>query len=220
MKHVAIHTNKKVAARMGINRAAAITCTKPSGTVSLLVDSSPGAHVRQTKTGFYLRRVRISPTDPLYKMMKDQGVAFKPEVGQTPDTCNNWVVEFPCKAPKGIRTREDESAEEQLEYWKMLRNFWCEHNPSITISVKEDEWLDAAAWVYKYFDEVGGLTFFPTADHIYQLAPYEDIDEETYNKLVKEMPKIDFSKLSDYEKEDYTEGSKEYACTAGACELR
>jgi len=220
LKHVAIAQNKKTAAKLAINRSAAITCVKPSGTVSSLVDSSPGAHVRQTRTGYYIRRVRISATDPLFRMMKDQGVQFKCEVGQSPDNCNTWVLEFPCKAPKTARTKEGETTEEQLAFWKMYRDFWCEHNPSITVTVQEHEWIYAAAWVYDNFDDVGGLTFFPASDHVYQLAPYEDVDEETYNKMVKDSIQIDFTKLSEYEKEDFTEGAKEYACTSGSCELR
>ena len=219
LKHVTIQTNKKAAAKLGINRATAITAIKPSGTVSLLVDSAPGAHTRQTKTGYYIRRVRISATDPLFKMMAEQGVPFQCEVGQSPESCNTYVLEFPCKAPEKAITRKNENAIEQLEYWKMLRTFWCEHNPSITVSVKEDEWLDTAAWVYKHFDDICGVSFLPSSDHVYQLAPYEDITKEQYDKLVKEMPVICFDRLSEYELEDATLGSKEYACTGGSCEL-
>lgn len=220
LKHVAVATNKKVAERIGINRAAAITCIKPSGTVSVLVDCSPGAHVRQTSTGYYIRRVRISATDPLYLMLKDQGINMPCEVGQTPESASTFVLEFPSKAPDGARTRAGQTAEEQLEYWKMLREFYTEHNPSITISVMEDEWLDTAAWVYKHFDNIGGLSFLPTSDYVYQLAPYEDIDKDTYEKMVDSMKKIDFSKLNEYEKFDQTVGSKEFACSGGSCELR
>lgn len=219
LKHVAIQTNRKVATQIGINRAAAITCIKPSGTVSSLVNASPGAHTRQTKTGYYIRRVRISATDPLFSLLASQGMNFQCEVGQTYDNCSTYVLEFPECVPKGARTKEGETANEQLEYWNMLRNFWCEHNPSITISVAEDEWLDTAAWVYRHFDEICGLTFLPTSDHVYQLAPYEDIDKDTYNAMVKSMPKIDFSQLHKFEKEDFTIGGKEYACIGGACEL-
>jgi len=118
-----------------------------------------------------------------------------------------------------MKDRYKEEAIEQLEYWKMLRTFWCEHNPSITVSVKEDEWLDTAAWVYKNFDEICGVSFLPSSDHVYQLAPYEDITREQYDKLVKEMPVIQFNKLHEYELEDATLGSKEYACQGGSCEL-
>lgn len=218
LKHVAISTNKKVAQKIGINRAAAITCVKPSGTVSQLVDCSPGAHSRITDTGYYVRRVRISVTDPLYKMLKEQGIKMKCEVGQSPDNCNTWVVEFPCTSPmahQGVDT-----ALNQLQYWKMLRDFWCEHNPSITIYVKEDEWLETASWVYKNFDDVGGLSFLPASDHVYQLAPYEDITKEEYEKMVSEMPPINFTELNKYEDDDYTEGAKEYACVGGACEIK
>lgn len=217
LKHVAISTNKKVAQKIGINRAAAITCVKPSGTVSQLVDCAPGAHSRITDTGYYVRRVRISVTDPLYKMLKEQGVKMKCEVGQSPDNCNTWVVEFPCKSPmahQGVDT-----ALNQLQYWKMLRDFWCEHNPSITIYVAEDEWLETASWVYKNFDDVGGLSFLPASDHVYQLAPYEDISEKEYEKMLAEMPPINFTELNKYEDDDYTEGSKEYACVGDKCAI-
>jgi len=219
LKHIAIQTNKKAATKLGINRATAITCIKPSGTVSLLVDSAPGAHVRQTKTGYYIRRVRISATDPLFRLLAEQGAPFQCEVGQSPENCSSYVLEFPCKAPLLNQTRNNESAIEQLEYWKMLRTFWCEHNPSITVSVKEEEWLDTAAWVYRNFDDICGVSFLPSSDHVYQLAPYEDITKEQYEKLIKEMPKINFDKLNEYELEDGTLGSKEYACTSGSCEL-
>ena len=219
LKHIAIATNKKIAQKIGIKNAAAITCVKPSGTVSLLVNSSAGAHVRNTKTGYYIRRVRISATDPLFRLMRDQKVPFKCEVGQTPDTCNTFVLEFPCKAPKNSTTRKTESITEQLEYWKMLKDFWCEHNPSVTIFIKEDEWLDTAAWVYKNFEELGGLAFMPSDDSIYQLAPYEDITEEQYKALVSVFPTIDYSKLSLYENEDNTSGAKEFACTANGCAI-
>lgn len=188
-------------------------------TVSLLVDSAPGAHVRQTKTGYYIRRVRISATDPLFRLLAEQGAPFQCEVGQSPENCSSYVLEFPCKAPLLNQTRNNESAIEQLEYWKMLRTFWCEHNPSITVSVKEEEWLDTAAWVYRNFDDICGVSFLPSSDHVYQLAPYEDITKEQYEKLIKEMPKINFDKLNEYELEDGTLGSKEYACTGGSCEL-
>jgi len=220
LKHVAIATNKKVAERIGINQATAITCIKPSGTVSLLVDSSPGAHVRPTNTGYYIRRIRISATDPLFKLMKDAGFKAKCEVGQTPETCSTWVLEFPSKSPEGSHMMKEETAMEQLEYWKMLRSFYCEHNPSITITIDEEDWLNTAAWVYSNFDDVGGLTFLPSTDHVYQLAPFEDIDEKTYNAVFPLVPEIDFSILTTYEKEDSTTGNKELACTGDSCTLQ
>ena len=220
LKHVAIATNKKAAQKLGINRSSAITCIKPSGTVSLLTDTSPGAHTRQTKSGYYVRRVRISSEDPLFKLLKEKGLKHSCEVGQTPDNCNTYVLEFPCKAPKTAKTKDGQTAQEQLEYWKMLRSFWCEHNPSITVEVAEEEWLNTAAWVYDNFNDVGGLTFLPASDHVYQLAPYEDIDKETYEKLVNELPDIDFKELSIYENIDHTQGAQELACAGGSCEIR
>jgi len=132
---------------------------------------------------------------------------------------NTYVLEFPCKAPVSMKDRDKEDAIEQLEYWKMLRTFWCEHNPSITVSVKEEEWVETAAWVYKHFDDICGVSFLPSSDHVYQLAPYEDITKEQYEKLINEMPVISFDRLSEYELEDATLGSKEYACQGGSCEL-
>jgi len=184
-------------------------------TVSSLVDCSPGAHTRKTKSGCYIRRVRIASNDPLAFLMQDAGMELIQEVGG--DT-TRFVLEFPIKAPRGAKVLGD-SALQQLEYWRMVRNFWCEHNPSITIDVREDEWLDVAAWVYSNFEDVCGLTFMPVDDHVYQLAPYEDIDADTYRKMMKEFPEVNFGLLGEYEMEDNTEGGKEYACGGGACDI-
>jgi hypothetical protein len=158
-------------------------------------------------------------TDPLYKLLKEANVPMKCEVGQSPDMCNTWVIEFPCQAPKET-LKQKLNAQQQLEFWRMYYQFWCEHNPSVTIYVEENEWLETAAWVYKHFDEISGLTFLPASDHIYQLAPFEDITKETYDEMVQSFPKIDFNKLSEYEKEDQTTGAKEYACTGDACSIK
>jgi len=218
LRDYAIKINKQYAKKFGINPSASITCVKPSGTVSQLVDASSGMHPRYAP--FYIRRVRISSTDPLYKMLKDQGVPCKPEVGQLEETANTFVFEFPVKSPKGAVTSSEVNAMDQLEHWKMVKENFTEHNPSNTIYVQEDEWLDVGAWVWSNWNIIGGLSFLPKTNHVYELAPYEEIDEETYDKMVKEMPKIDFLKLTEYEEQDNTEGAKSYACGgAGTCEI-
>jgi ribonucleoside-diphosphate reductase alpha chain len=218
LRDYAIGVNVKWARKLGIRRSAAVSCCKPSGTVSTLVDSSSGFHTRYAK--YYIRRVRISATDPLYLMLKDQGMKFVPEVNQTEKTANTWVCEFPIKAPDNCITRTDMNAIQQLEQWLKLKQNWTEHTVSATIYVDEHEWLEVGNWVYKHFDKISGLSFLPKNDHIYQLAPYEEITKEVFEKMVSEMPSIDYLKLSKYEKEDYTEGSKSYACTGDKCELK
>ena len=217
MKQVAIDTAKEWSKALGINMPAAITCVKPSGTVSQLVDSSSGLHPRYAP--YYIRRVRVTYTDPLAKFLMAKGVPCEPEVGQTWNDVNTVVFEFPVKSPKGSICRKDLTALEQLEYWKMLKIYWCEHNPSVTIYVKDHEWLEVGAWVYKNWDIIGGLSFLPYDGGNYQLAPYEEITKEKYEELIKNFPKLDFSELSKYETKDETEGSRELACTAGVCEL-
>jgi hypothetical protein len=152
-------------------------------------------------------------------MLRDMGVPHNPEVGQNKENARQYVLEFPIKAPEGAVCKDDVTALSQLEYWRMIKENFTEHNPSITISVSEDEWLEVGAWVYKYWDIVGGLSFLPRADHIYKLAPYEAISKDRYEELVKVFPKdIVYSKLILYEYEDKTTGSKELACVAGVCE--
>ena len=218
MKEVSIETNRKYAARFGINPSTCITCVKPSGNGSQLFDSSSGMHPRHAK--FYIRRVRIERHNPLFLMMKDLGVPSYPEVGYTEDTATTFVFEFPVRAPKGsTHFRDSVTAFEQLEYWKMVKENYTEHNPSTTISVGEDEWLLVGNWVYEHWDMVGGLSFLPRSDHVYKLAPYEEIDEEKYNELSKNFPNLDFSKVVLYEYEDKTESAKELACVSGTCEI-
>jgi len=217
MKDEAVRVNKEYARRFGINRATAVTCVKPSGTVSQLVDSSSGMHPRHAQ--YYIRRIRISATDALFKMMKDQGATYYPEVGQNMDSANTYVLEFPVKAPENSIYKDDQSALEQLEYWKMVKENYTEHNPSVTISIGEDEWVETANWIYKNWDLIGGLSFLPRADHVYKLAPYEAITKERYDELVKNFPELDFSKIVLYEQDDQTQGSKELACSAGTCEI-
>ncbi len=211
-----IKTNQRYAKRFGISEATSATCVKPSGTVSQLVDCASGMHPRHAR--YYIRRIRISSTDSLFKMLKDQGVPYHPENGQNKETANTYVFEFPVKAPGKI-FKNDLTAMEQLEFWKMVKENYTEHNPSVTISVSDDEWLKVANWVYSNWDIVGGLSFLPRADFVYKLAPFEEIDKSVYEEMVKRFKNIDFSKIVTYEHEDETEGSKELACVAGLCEV-
>lgn len=213
----AVETNKKYAEKFGINPSTCITCVKPSGTVSQLVDASSGLHARHAK--YYIRRVRINATDPLFLMLKDQKVPYYPEVGQTMSSANTFVFEFPVKAPEGAVLRDDLSAIEQLEYWKMVKENYTEHNPSVTISIGENEWVEVANWLYQNWEMLGGLSFLPKTDHVYLLAPYEDITEERYNELAAKMPQVDFSEIMVYEMQDSTTGAKEFACVGGVCEI-
>ena len=218
MKQKILKTAKKASKIMGISMPAATTAIKPEGTSSCLVDSSSGIHERFAQ--YYIRRYRISTHDPLFRLMKDQGVPMVPEVGQTEGTANTYVIEFPIKAPEGAILRSQKSALEQLEHYKLIQEYYCEMNASCTIYVKESEWFEVGAWTFRNWDFVSGLSFLPYDGSVYKLAPYEEIQEEQYLKLLKEFPKIDYSVLSSYENEDLTQGSKEYACTGGACELK
>ena len=215
LKELAVETNKKWAKKLGINQSAAITCVKPSGTVSQLVDSASGIHTRHSK--FYLRTVRADKKDPLAKLMVDQGVYHEDDVTK-PD--HTYVFYFPTKAPETCMTRTDITALKHLDIWKKYQDEWCEHKPSVTISVKESEWLDVGAWVWNNFDAVSGISFLPYADHSYRQAPYQEISEEEYNEwLTKTTDKVDWNLITEYEKEDSTENTKELACSAGHCEI-
>jgi len=215
LRDVAVETNKKLAKDLGIPQSTAITCVKPSGTVSQLVDSASGIHARHND--YYIRTVRGDNKDPITQFMKESGIPSEPDV-MKPDSTT--VFSFPMQSPSGATTRTDMTAIEQLEYWLMFQRHWCEHKPSVTVSVKEDEWMKVGAWVYDNFDEVSGISFLPFSDHTYAQAPYQDITGEQYEQLYKKMPaSIDWSKLADYEKEDTTSGGRELACTADACEM-
>lgn len=217
LRDLAVETNAAYAKRFGIPASTSVTAVKPSGTVSQLVDAASGIHPRYSE--YYIRRVRISTADPLFKLLKDSGVPCVPEVGQTPENASVYVLEFPRKSPEGAITTDEVGAIQQLEYWRVVKENYTEHNPSCTIHVKDDEWLDVGAWVYKNWDIIGGLSFLPKDNHVYQLAPYEKIDKRTYEKLVKQMPEVDYGRLVDYEKSDTTEGAREYACVGGSCEI-
>ena len=215
LRGVAVEANKYWAEKFGINQSTAITCVKPSGTVSQLVDSSSGIHARHNP--YYIRTVRGDNKDPLTEFMKASGIPSEPDYMKPEHTT---VFSFPMKAPTGSVCRNDMSAIEQLELWKIYAKHWCEHKPSVTISVKESEWVPVGAWCWENFEYLSGVSFLPFSDHTYQQAPYQDIDEKEYKKLVKKMPAtLDWHKLQDFEKEDNTKGSQELACTAGVCEL-
>ena len=217
LKKEAIRINELYAKRFNINPSTCITCVKPSGTLSQMVDCASGMHTRHSE--YYIRRVRISATDSLFKMLRDQGVPYHPEVGQSRDNANTYIFEFPVKSPEGSLFRDDLTALEQLEHWKLVKENFTEHNPSITISVGEEEWIDVANWLYRNWDIIGGLSFLPRADHVYQMAPYEEINEKTYLEALNRFVHIDFSKIVTYEKVDETEVKKELACVAGVCEI-
>lgn len=217
IKNEVLKVNAIYAKRFGINQSTCATCVKPSGTVSQTVDCASGMHTRYAP--YYIRRVRISATDSLFKMLRDQGVPYFPEVGQSKENATTYVLEFPVKAPKGSVYKNDHSAIEQLEFWKMVKIHYTEHNPSVTVSVGEDEWIAVANWVYENWDIVGGLSFLPRSEHVYQMAPYEEIDEKKYNELSEKMRNIDFSKIITYERQDETEVKKELACAGGVCEI-
>ena len=215
LKQVAVDTNKEWAERLGIPQSAAITCVKPSGTVSQLVDSASGIHARHSE--YYIRTVRGDNKDPLTSFMKDQGIPNEPCV-MKPDTTT--VFSFPQRSPALAVTRNDMSAIEQLEMWLVYQRHWCEHKPSVTVTVRDEEWIDVGAWVYRHFDEVSGISFLPHSDHTYQQAPYQDCDAETYTAMINDMPdRIDWSGLSQYELEDTTKSSQTLACSAGVCEI-
>lgn len=214
MKQVAIDTNKKWAKKLGINQSAAITCVKPSGTVSQLVDSSSGIHPRYSK--YYVRTVRADSKDPLSTFMIDQGIHY--EVDKMNPTA--YVFSFPIKAPDTALMRDDLGAMEQLKFWDTYNKHWCEHKPSITVYFKDSEFLDVGNWVWNNFDSISGISFLPHSDHNYPQAPYQEITEEEYNNWVGNFPEnVEWEKLSDYELEDNTTSSQELACVAGGCDL-
>jgi ribonucleoside-diphosphate reductase alpha chain len=217
MRLESIKINKMFAKRFGISESTAITCVKPDGNSSQTFNFSSGMHPRYAP--YYIRRVRISATDSLFKMLRDQGVPYFPEVGQMKESANTYVFEFPVKSPKGSIFRDDQTAIEQLEHWKMVKIHYTEHNPSVTISVGDGEWVQVAEWLYKNWDMIGGLSFLPREKHVYQLAPYEEIDEKRYKEMIKKFEHIDYSKIITYERQDETDVKKELACVGGMCEV-
>lgn len=215
MRQVALDTNDDYADRMGIERSAAITCVKPSGTVSQLVDSASGIHARHSD--YYIRTVRGDNKDPLTQFLKDSGIPAEPDV-MKPDATT--VFSFPTKSPQGAVTRNAMTALEQLDLWQTYAEIWCCHKPSVTVTVRDHEWMEVGSWVYKHFDLCSGISFLPHSDHTYAQAPYQECTEAEYEKMKADMPQsIVWSDLSFYELEDTTSGSQTLACTSGACEI-
>ena len=216
LRQVAVDTNREYADKLGIERSASITCVKPSGTVSQLVDSASGIHARHNP--YYIRTVRADNKDPLCKMMKAEGFPNEPDVTK-PD--HTTVFSFPAKSPSGAVCRNDMTAWRQLSLWHTYAKEWCEHKPSVTVSVKEDEWVNTSAWVYDNFDDISGISFLPFSDHTYKQAPYQDCTKEEYKELLKQMPKkVNWASLANYETQDYTSASQEFACTSEkGCEI-
>ena len=215
LRSTAIKVNKELADELGIPQSAAITCVKPSGTVSQLTDAASGIHARHSSQ--YIRTVRADNKDPLCSFMKDKGFPNEPDV-MKPEHVT--VFSFPVRSPLGCVTRNDMSAIEQLELWLVYQRDWCEHKPSVTITVREEEWPKVGGWVYDHFDEISGISFLPHSDHSYRQAPYQECTVAEYNKMLKQMPvNIDWGDLGEYEKEDNTSGSQTMACVGGACEI-
>ena len=215
LRSIAVATNAEWADRLGVPVSAAITCVKPSGTVSQLVDSASGIHTRHSP--YYIRTVRGDNKDPLTQFMKDQGIPSEPCVMKPDQTT---VFSFPVKSPEGAVVRNDVSAMEQLKTWLLYQRHWCEHKPSVTVSVKDDEWMEVGAFVYEHFDEMSGVSFLPYDGGTYQQAPYQDCGKHDYKTLKELMPSsIDWSKLSEYEQEDNTSGSQTMACSGDSCEI-
>jgi len=215
LKEQAIITNAAMAKQLDVPQSAAITCVKPSGTVSQLVDSASGIHARHNP--YYIRTVRGDNKDPITQFLMSEGIPAEPDV-MKPDSTT--VFSFPMKSPVSAVTRFDMTAIEQLELWLQYQRHWCEHKPSVTITVKEHEWMQVGSWVYDHFDEVSGISFLPFSEHTYKQAPYQDINADTYKELLTQMPKsVNWSMLQEFEKEDTTSGGRELACTADACEV-
>jgi len=217
LRQVAVETNEKVARILGINRSAAVTCVKPSGNSSQLLNCSPGIHARWSK--YYVRNIRVGAHTPLFKVLKDTGIPMDPENGQTKENANTYVIHFPVKSPDKAITKNERTALEQCEYWLRSKTNYTEHNPSVTITYKPDEVLDIIQWTWENQDKIGGMTFLPAFDASFDQMPYEEITREEYEKRVKDFPKIDFSKIYRYEEEDYTTAAQELACLAGNCDV-
>jgi ribonucleoside-diphosphate reductase alpha chain len=217
MKEAVRKTVERWSKALGINTPKAMTCVKPSGTVSQLVNSASGLHARWSR--YYIRRVRISAEDPICALLMDSGVKSAPEIGQTEKEHTVRVFDFPQESPQRAVVKDNISVVSQLDYWMLLKTHWCDHNPSATIYVRPDEWLDASQWVYKNWDKIAGLAFLPYDGGSYKLAPYESISKGKYETLKQEFPEIDFNRLPEFEKEDATKGAQEYACLGSSCEI-
>lgn len=213
LKQVSVDTNKKWSKKLKVQQSTAITCVKPSGTVSQLVDSASGIHARFSP--YYIRRVRSDVKDPLTSLLIDQGVPHEEDVTNK----ENIVFSFPQQAPKGAVVVEDLEVKKQLGLWEVYQDSWCEHKPSVTVYYSDDEFLEAGQWIWNKLDKCSGVSFLPRSDHVYQQAPYEAIDKKMFNKLIKEMPEIDWSKLGEYETTDMTTATQELSCSAGLCDI-
>jgi len=214
LKGEAIETNREWAEKLKINQATAITCVKPSGTVSQLTDAASGIHPRHAP--YYIRRVRQDIKDPMAQFMIDKGFPHEMDVTAPEQTV---IFSFPIRAPEDSILRDDRSAVEQLKHWLMVQSYWCEHKPSITVTVREHEWPEVGAWVWNNFESMSGVSFLPHSDHSYKQAPYEEVDMETLEILEENMPDVDWKELEKYESEDNTVGTQELSCTAGNCEI-
>jgi len=217
LRDYAVSMNQVYAKLFGIPESASVTCVKPSGNSSQLLDTSSGLHPRFAP--YYIRRFRIGAYTPIAALLRESGIPFQPEVGQTLENATVLVFEFPVASPKDALTRRDMHAQAQLENWLDLKLYYTEHNPSTTVVVDDDEWIETAAWVHREWQHIGGLTFFPKDGNVYQLAPYEEISKERYEELSKNFPTVDYSKLVRYEHQDETTSGREFNCTSGACEL-
>ena len=217
LRRHAVETNRYYAKKFGVNPSTCVTCVKPSGTASKTVNSSEGAHSRWSD--YYTQNIRISASDPLFQMLKDQKYPYYPEIGENMANATTFVLPFAVKSPENAIVRKNLSAIDQLETWKRLKTHYTEHNPSVSIYIGEDEWIDAAQWIYKSWNQVGGLAFFPKDNNIYQLAPKVEMDKKGYYDLVSRLPKVDYSQILHYEKDDQTSGSREYACVGGKCDI-
>ncbi len=214
LREVAVETNREWAEVLGVPQSTAITCVKPSGTVSQLVDSSSGIHPRHSS--YYIRTVRGDNKDPLTQFLIDSGIPAEADF-MKPDA--QTVFSFPMKSPKKSVKRDDMTAIQQLETWLTYQRYWCEHKPSVTISVRDDEWMEVGAFVFKHFDEMSGVSFLPHSDHTYQQAPYQECTEAVYNDFSSKFGHIDWNKFRDYEKVDTTSGSQTFACSGDSCEI-
>jgi len=217
LREVSVELQGNLAQQLGINRSASITCVKPSGNSSQLLNCSSGLHSRWAP--YYVRNVRVAAHSPLFKVLRDAGAPMDPENGQTTENANTWVVHFPVKAPEGAITRNQRSAVDQCEFWLQNKLHWTEHNPSCTITYRPHEVLDLMKWVWEHREVIGGLSFLPAFDAQYAQMPYVEITKEEFEKRAADFPNIDFSKLYYYEEEDLTTAAQELACVGGACEV-
>ena len=217
LREESIRVNQEFSKRFGVNQSTCITCVKPSGNLSQTVDCASGMHPRHSP--YYIRRVRISHTDSLFKMLRDQKIPYHPEVGQSLETATTYVVDFPVKSPDKAVFKKDISALNLLNHWKIVKENFTEHNPSVTVSIGDDEWITVANWLYENWDIIGGLSFLPRSNYVYQLAPYEEITKEQYEEMLDKFHGLDFSQIMAYEKRDETDVRKELACVSGVCEI-